>query len=142
MTFLIPSLARYLGGEWHIVRRIHNRLAGEIGRLEGLARFGPDADRLRYYESGEMRFGAYRGAAAQSYLFGFDGDAVAEVRYADGRFFHRLDLSSGIADVAHQCAADLYRGRYRVLGADRWALSWQVTGPRKDYLMSTRYERV
>lgn len=141
MTLQPPSLACYFSGAWRITRRICDRLAGESGRVNGVVRFAPEADGLRYDETGEMRFGTYRGEVAQSYLFAFDGDAVANVRYADGRFFHRLDLSSGAADVAHHCGADLYRGRYRVLGADRWALSWQVTGPRKDYLMSTRYER-
>lgn len=141
MTLQPSSLLRLFSGAWRLTRRIRDRRAGEIGRLEGVALFVPEADGLRYDERGEMRFGSYRGEVAQSYLFALMDDAVAEVHYADGRFFHRLDLSSGIADVTHECGADLYRGRYRVLGADCWALSWQVTGPRKDYLMSTRYER-
>ena len=33
--------------------------------------------------------------------------------FADGRLFHRLDLSSGRDDVLHDCAPDQYRGRYR-----------------------------
>lgn len=142
MTLPTPSLACYFSGDWRITRRICDRLAGESGRLNGVVRFAPEADGLRYDETGEMHFGAYRGEATQRYRFVLMDDAVAEVHYADGRLFHHLDLSSGIADVAHECGSDLYRGRYRVLGADRWALSWQVAGPRKDYLMSTRYERV
>jgi hypothetical protein len=142
VTCAVPSLALYLGGAWRITRRIRDRRAGETGRLEGVAIFAPVAEGLRYDESGAMRFGSYHGEAAQNYLFALNGDAAAEVRYADGRFFHRLDLSAGVADVTHECGADFYRGRYRMLGLDRWALSWRVAGPRKDYLMSTWYERV
>ena len=47
-----------------------------------------------------------------------------------------------MAHVAHDCAPDRYEGRYRVLDADRWVLSWRVVGPRKRQLISSRFVRI
>jgi len=63
------------------------------------------------------------------------------VRFDDGRPFHTLDLSTGRAEVEHDCAPDRYRGRYRINGEDRWTLAWQVRGPRKQMIIATRYVR-
>jgi len=63
------------------------------------------------------------------------------VRFADGRPFHRLDLSSGEADIAHHCADDRYLGRYRVADVDCFTVRWQVTGPRKRYSLATLHSR-
>ncbi len=70
-----------------------------------------------------------------------DQPTSADVHRSDGSLFHRLDLSLGTADIDHQCADDRYRGRYRVLGKDRFAVVWHVTGPRKRYRLATLYER-
>ena len=45
---------------------------------------------------------------------------TADVRFADGRPFHGLDLTSGRHVADHPCVADLYRGEFTVGGADRW----------------------
>ena len=34
-----------------------------------------------------------------------------------------------------------YEGRYRVLGPACWLLSWRVTGPRKRYVLTSRFTR-
>jgi hypothetical protein len=46
-------------------------------------------------------------------------------------------------DVVHVCTPDLYRGTFVTAPSeDEWTLRWQVTGPRKDYVMTTRYTRL
>ncbi|MCZ9342306.1 DUF6314 family protein, partial [Streptomyces sp. TRM76130] len=65
----------------------------------------------------------------------------AEVRFADGRFFHDLDLTTGRHVTGHPCAADLYRGEFTVRDRDRWRTVWQVTGPAKNLLLTTEYAR-
>ena len=137
----IPDLRAFLGGTWRIARRIHDYRLGIRGQMDGHAVFAPAPNGLSYDETGLMQFGDYRGDAAQRYLFLIDRQAAAEVCFADGRPFHRLDLSTGKADVVHVCSADRYRGRYRVLKEDCWSVLWRITGPRKDLSLVTRFSR-
>jgi len=140
--FPIPDLGHFLAGPWRIERRIADLRSGTAGRLTGEARFAPALGGLRYDERGTLAFGAHRGAAGRSHWFALDRLGAAEVRFCDGRPFHRLDLSSGRAEVVHDCPPDCYRGRYRIGGPDRWTLTWLVRGPRKRVLIGTRYARV
>ena len=84
----------------------------------------------------------HRGRASQRYLYLPLGPAVMAVRFADGRLFHTLDLSRGVAHVAHHCAADHYRGRYRIMGDDCWSQAWRVEGPRKQLSIVTLFQRI
>jgi hypothetical protein len=66
---------------------------------------------------------------------------TADVRFADGRAFHPLDLSAGRFTATHPCAADLYEGEFTVFDADRWRMVWRVRGPVKDLVLTTDYVR-
>ena len=66
---------------------------------------------------------------------------AAEVRFADGRPFHDLDLTSGWYVTYHPCAADLYRGEFTARDADHWRTVWHVGGPAKDLVLTTDYVR-
>ena len=111
-------------------------------RLRGVARCSVGAAGLLLEERGTVTCGAYRGEAARRYLVRLRGAGAAEVCFEDGRPFHRLDLTHGLARVRHDCAPDRYEGRYRVLGPDCWILSWRVTGPRKRQRITSRFDRV
>jgi hypothetical protein len=126
-----------------MARRIHDLRLGMTGRLTGMACLTPCAQGLNYEEAGELQFGAYRGDVTARYRFVIDdgNTGAIAVLFADGRLFHRLDLSSGRDDVLHDCAPDRYRGRYRATGPDGWASSWHIAGPRKRMLIATRYAR-
>ena len=63
------------------------------------------------------------------------------MRFADGRFFHGLDLRSGRHIADHPCSADLYRGDFTVRDADHWRVVWRVRGPAKDLELVTEYAR-
>jgi hypothetical protein len=140
--YRIRDLRAFLSGTWRIARRIGDRRLGVIGRLEGVASFAPAARGLRYDEVGTLEFSTYRGRVTQRYVFDIDdAAATGAVHFADGRLFHIFDLSTGVADVAHDCGADRYRGRYRMFCADGWALVWNVAGPRKRLSIATRYSR-
>lgn len=142
MAYPISDLGAFLLGRWRIARRLHDARLGISGRLEGCARFTPAPGGLCYEEVGRLRFGAYLGEATQRYSFSIDPPTSAEVRFADGRPFHRLELSSGTADIVHRCGDDHYRGRYRVLGTDCLSVAWRVTGPRKRYSLVTLHTRL
>lgn len=83
----------------------------------------------------------YQGLASQSYLWNPIAGSRATVLFRDGRMFHILDLGTGIATVEHLCAADHYRGRYRILGTDSWQVIWRIIGPRKDLVLANRFRR-
>lgn len=138
----IADLRSFLAGAWRLERVIDDARLRLAGAMTGSAVFAPDGALLRYREAGELRFGPYRGAASQTYLYRFVALHRAEVLLADGRFFHRLDLSAGSTAVTHHCAADLYRGRIDVVSPDEWAMNWRVDGPRKQQRIVTRLRRL
>ncbi len=88
-----------------------------------------------------MTVGAYVGEAARRYRFHVERPGTAIVCFEGGEPFHPLNLETGLAHVRHDCPPDHYEGRYRVLTPACWLLSWQVTGPRKDHRITSRFTR-
>jgi hypothetical protein len=123
------------------VRRIRDLKTQALGRLHGTADFRPYQGGLRFTERGVLTLPTARTEAQRTYRFVIDGDDQFSVFFADGRPFHRAEVASGIAYVVHDCAPDTYRGRYRFAAPDRWSLSWRITGPRKDLVISTVFSR-
>jgi hypothetical protein len=142
MACPIHDLRGFLTGSWRISRRVRDFRLGICGRLEGRMTIAPDPGGLVQDEAGWLRFGGHQGGATSRYLIGIERPTQASIRHADGRPFHALDLSTGIADIQHQCAEDHYRGRYRVLHPDSYLVTWHVTGPRKHYRLATRHVRM
>jgi hypothetical protein len=140
-VYPVRDLQAFLTGRWRIARRISDARAGMMGRLTGWAVFTPSADGLIHDETGDLSFGAYRGPVTRRYHLIANGSSTGIVRHADGSLFHALDLVSGTADILHACGEDNYRGRYRVLDGNRFTVSWQVVGPRKQYCLSTLHRR-
>ncbi len=121
-------------------RKYHQ--GGRVGERAGAA--SEQLGALTYREEGRLALGGFETLAHQSYLYAFPAPHLAhraEVRFADGRAFHLLDLRDGHWSAEHVCGADLYRGRFRVEGADRWSVLWTVTGPRKDQFLESFFTR-
>jgi hypothetical protein len=117
-------------------------LGGRVGERAGAA--SEQLGTLAYREEGCLALGGFETLAHQSYLYAFPATRRAhraEVRFADGRAFHALDLRDGQWSAEHVCAADLYRGRFRAEGPDRWSMLWTVTGPRKDQSLESLFTR-
>ena len=142
MPYPVPDLQVFLKGRWRIVRRISDARLGLMGRLVGSASFTPSGDGLIHVETGDLSFGAYRGPVTRTYHLAIESPSIVMVHHADGGPFHTLDLRSGVADILHRCSGDHYRGRYRVLDESRFAVSWQVAGPRKQYRLATLHRRL
>lgn len=135
------QLADFLG-DWHFDREIDDKTLLGIGIVQGQARFSPTGDVVAYDETSEMTFAAsppFKGT--RRYLWKADSEGVA-VMFADGRDFHRLDLSAGTTSAAHWCDPDQYDVIYDFSDWPRWSSRWKVRGPRKDYVMETRYRRL
>jgi Family of unknown function (DUF6314) len=141
------STVGFLAGDWTLIRRIRDHRTGQIGTFCGTASFRPcraeqaEPPLLAYTESGELQFGSHRGPASRSLLVRDLPDGTADVRFADGREFFRLDLRSGSCAAAHPCRADRYDVTVTRLSADSYAETWRVAGPAKDYELSTTYIR-
>jgi hypothetical protein len=131
----------FLHGDWNVVRHISDHLTGAVGEFRGEASFTRAGSDLTYREDGELRFGGHRGPASRSLLYRELADGSADVRFADGREFYRLDLRSGTCSAEHPCRADQYRVTVTRLSRDSFAETWRVTGPAKDYELATTYTR-
>jgi hypothetical protein len=133
-------LAEYLLGTWRVERALHDDGLGD-GTFTGEATFTrEDGGVVRWVETGRLVLGRYDGPAARTLEIVPDG-AGLQVRFADGRPFHRLDLHDGHCALDHPCGDDRYRGEFLVRGPDAFAIDWQVSGPAKAQRLSGRYER-
>jgi Family of unknown function (DUF6314) len=135
------STVDFLYGDWNVVRHISDHLTGAVGVFRGQASFSRDGLALTYCEHGELQFGGHCGPASRSLLYRELADGSADVRFADGREFYRLDLRSGTWSAEHPCRADRYRVTVRRLSPDSFAEIWRVTGPAKDYELAATYTR-
>jgi len=132
----------YLAGDWDVVREIADHRSRQAGEFRGQASFRPvTSGVLDFAEEGELRFGGHRGPASRSLQFRGVADGGADVRFADGHAFFRLDLRSGSCRAVHLCRADRYAVTVTWLSPDCFTEIWRVTGPDKDYDMTTVYTR-
>ena len=136
-----PQELSDFAGRWSVSRVIMDRTGGPEGRFEGVAELTPDAQGLVYSETGQLRLGtAVPFHATRRYLWRADGDAI-QTFFDDGRPFHRIALGGVEARDLHDCPPDIYRVLYDFSQWPRWTARWDVTGPRKDYLMVSDYAR-
>ena len=126
-------------GRWQMVRIIENVPEGIIGEFWGECRFLPDGEGLTCREDGVLRFRGVDYHSGRVSLWRFPGPGWVEVRYEDDRPFHDFGVED--PQAVHRCGADTYRVRYE-FSPDTWLSHWEVSGPAKDYMMSTRYRRV
>jgi hypothetical protein len=137
----IADPVAHLAGTWGVERELHDRRAGVRGRFSGTATFVPDGAALRWLEDGVLVFGGHEGPASRELRIVPTGGGW-EVRFADGRPFHPLELADGRTVVEHPCRADRYTGGYEADGPDVLVVRWDATGPAKDLAIVSRYERL
>lgn len=143
--FHVHDLLEYLRGPWMFERKVFDMHTGKEVTARGVANFLDELMNgkpgLRYREDGELDLGGMVLQTEREYIYGFPADSLAEVRFADGRFFHVLDLSKGIVRVDHACGDDRYQGLFRALTEIAWLSVWRVDGPRKSQVITTHYIR-
>lgn len=134
---MVPRLSDF-EGRWLISRQIRPAGAPEA-HFQGHARFKRDHARLLYHEQGELVLPGHEPMLAERrYIWRLGGRGIA-VEYADGRPFH--DFNPADPEARHWCDPDSYSVRYDFSAWPEWQAHWQVQGPRKDYVMQTRYRR-
>ncbi|MGW4731551.1 DUF6314 family protein [Streptomyces shenzhenensis] len=139
----VPDVLAYLAGRWHVERTVRDLAGGAAGRFAGTTVFSPlTGGGLLHEESGTFTWQGVSRPAERTLRFLPGAVAgTADVRFADGRPFHDLDLTSGRHVADHPCVADLYRGEFTVRDADHWRTVWRVGGPAKNLLLVTDYGR-
>lgn len=147
----VPDALAYLAGGWRAERSVRDLASGDEGEFSGTTVFEPLEDGepslglprgLLHRESGTFVWrGVPRPAERTLRFLPGSSPGTVDVRFADGRPFHDLDLSSGRHVADHPCSADLYRGEFTVRDADHWRSVWRVRGPAKDLVLTTDYAR-
>ncbi|CAL9387391.1 MULTISPECIES: DUF6314 family protein [unclassified Streptomyces] len=141
----VPDVLAYLSGRWRAERVVRDLASGDEGRFLGTVVFAPpedgDGGGLLQRESGDFTWRGVTRPAERTLRFLPGPDGTADVRFADGRPFHDLDLRSGRHVAHHPCSADLYRGEFTVRDAGRWRAVWRVRGPAKDLELVTDHAR-
>jgi hypothetical protein len=134
----------YLAGSWRTERTVRDLASGEEGQFSGTTTFGQlEGGGLLSEESGTFTWrGVPRPAERTLRFLPGATSGTADVRFSDGRPFHGLDLTRGHHVADHPCAADLYRGEFTVLDADRWRTVWRIGGPAKNLVLTTDYSRM
>ncbi|GAB7107173.1 DUF6314 family protein [Streptomyces phaeofaciens JCM 4814] len=140
----VPDTLAHLAGSWRVERVVRDLAGDGEGYFRGTTVFRPLAGGgLLHEESGTFTWqGVPRPAERTLRFLPGPVPGTADVRFADGRPFHTLDLTTGRHTADHPCSADLYRGEFTVRDADHWRSVWQVGGPAKDLLLATDYARV
>ncbi|OIK08039.1 DUF6314 family protein [Streptomyces monashensis] len=140
----VADVLAHLAGRWRVERSVRDLTSGDAGHFSGVTVFSTldGAGGLLHEESGEFTWrGTTRSATRTLRFLPGAAPGTADVRFADGRPFHELDLTTGRFVADHPCAADLYRGEFTVRDADHWRTVWRVGGPAKDLLLTTDYAR-
>ena len=130
-----------LEGRWTLYRRI-THADGQINEFHGHATFTLDGDQLVLDEEGVLS-GLPGGAtlnASRRYMMSEEADHIA-VFFNDMRPFHAIPLGVARPEANHDCPPDTYAVSYDFSNLDVWRASWSVSGPRKSYVMNTRYTR-
>jgi len=127
-------------GQWRLEREIEDARAGQRVRFSGTALFSPDTEGLLCEEAGDLILpGQPPMRASRRYLWRAQGEDIA-VLFHDGRPFHLIGPGARPA-AEHDCPPDFYRVRYDFRHWPDWEAEWRVSGPRKSYVMRSRYLR-
>lgn len=135
---MIRATQDYFRGNWLLVRIIENVPRGIIGEVWGEAQFSDDGDGLTCFEQGVMRFQGDDYHTERTSLWRFPEPGRVEVRYEDGRPFHDFLTRDPISlrieeDARYEIVYDFEPGT--------WISRWQMLGPGRNYMMTTRYRR-
>lgn len=125
-------------GHWAFHRVIDDRRAAEQSTVDGETELATEGQRIRWSEAGTLYWRDQEVPVSRVlYLERRDGGWF--VTFDDGRDFHPWSPGDS---VEHLCGADVYRGC--VVGPAEegmWSVEWSVSGPTKDYTMTTVLRR-
>lgn len=137
----LPTGIDDFAGLWQLDRRIEDALAGRVLRATGTAELVRDDTGWHWREDLDLTVpGQAPMKAVRRYLWRPGPDRIA-VCFDDGRYFHEIRLGGAEARDRHDCPPDDYRVFYEFARWPDWSARWQVTGPKKSYVMDTEIRR-
>lgn len=128
-------------GVWRLDRRIEHAGGQGNARLSGSARFLRSGRALIHEETGTLEIDGIAGPgmqAARRFLWRAEAGWI-EVSFKDGRPFHAFPLGVHDPEATHLCSPDRYAVGYDFSRWPVWKSIWRVTGPRKDYQMTSHF---
>ena len=128
-------------GRWSIERIIQEARSVEPARFKGVATITETETFWEFSETGELSLptGA-KMHAERKYLWKPNGSGF-DVYFDDERFFHRFELGVQ-AQASHWCDPDQYDVAYDFNAWPKWTSTWNVSGPRKDYVMKSDHQKL
>jgi hypothetical protein len=130
-------------GLWNVQRDLLDRADGTRGTFFGVVHFVLANDGgLAFREEGIMRWPTFTGPATREYVLKSTArpDAL-DFFFPDGRPFHSMSFTPEANLDQHWCDPDTYRVAYNYGDANSFSYSWDVLGPRKDLLLTSRLVR-
>ena len=142
MTVKHLSLQDFLG-EWEITKSIQDNTGQSSGNFSGMARFtNHDDGTALYHEIGTLELIKGQSMKAERrYRWLQETNGQITVQFQDGRPFHSIDVNETNPIGHHSCDPDTYEVLYNFSDWPNWRSTWRVTGPRKDYIMQSRFQR-
>jgi len=135
------QLGEWLAGRWHLQRKTVDKAAGQTFHLDGICTFETDGEALLQRETGVLVLGNGQSfPAEQKYIWWFNIKQIS-LEFSDKRPFLTLAPPFTLCDSMHLCGEDTYVAQFDFRGRAHWSSTWHVTGPRKDYVMSSDYTR-
>lgn len=133
-----------VAGKWSVERQLLDRAAGTRGTFSGVVHFVPTDDGgLVFREEGTIRWPTFAGPASRKYLLKpADRVDTLDVCFDDGRPFHRMSFTPEANLDTHWCDPDTYHVDYSYEGPDAFGYTWDVSGPRKDLLLTSALRRL
>ena len=139
------DVMKKLIGSWSFDRVIESQAT-----MQGIATFTPlDSGRLAYRERGCLKLAnGTEVQAEREYFFSNSGGGFKVFFREDPpRLFHEISLSASSGGTLsgharHLCNRDDYQSAYMFLPDGTFVVRHVVSGPRKDYTMSTTYTRL
>lgn len=145
------ALINYFEGDWTFTREIKTDKDKLFAMANGSASFKKDAnvDSLFYSEDGELNLEQSRtkNLFYKNYLFSFFTDHI-KVYFSGGANSEQLyqeyrQVGNKISPIAeHACNRDFYNSEYLISDQNQFKQVTKISGPHKDYLITTIFNRV
>lgn len=144
------DLINYFDGDWSFTREIKTAKDKLFAMAKGNATFtkDPNVDSLFYSEDGELdlKQSKKKNDFYKSYLFSFfedhikvffSGGANSEQLYQEYKYkANRITPISG-----HACNRDFYNTEYLIIDHNQFKQVTKISGPQKDFLITTVFIR-
>ena len=122
-------------GRWSLSRQI-THANQPPAEFTGQAEWRMQEGRALYREEGVLSLAGQPPMQAMRHYIWDEG---LNVFFEDGRFFHTVSPLGG--EARHWCDPDAYWVVYDFAAWPEFRATWRVKGPRKDYVMRTKFSR-